>query len=133
MQKEKERNRKGKKKRETERKRRKERSGKTQVTLGYCLYISACLRHCTLFFLAQAKGKLVVEMTHPVSIMEIHELLDIFISHSLNEPRVYCCDSHQQTQARKKKKKEERARRGIQMNIIDYCMGPITKNEYKIL
>lgn len=34
---------------------------------------------------------------------------------------------------RRGNKKGERARRGIRMNIIDYCMGPITKNEYKIL
>lgn len=31
------------------------------------------------------------------------------------------------------KKGGKRARGGIQMNIIDYCMGPITKNEYKTL
>lgn len=56
---------------------------------------------CLVFPSPSRVGELIVEMTHSVSIMEIQQLLDIFISHSLNESSVYCCDSHQQRQTRK--------------------------------
>lgn len=84
----------------------KEKASSSKQTQEQLLALVSLLQHLPealhLVSPAQAgEGELLVETTPSVPIMEIHQLLDIFISHSLNESSVYCYDSHQQRRTRK--------------------------------